>query len=44
MGADVDRAYCGHKHDGATKQFIPHSRGITSPSIKRDHGGATPSS
>ena len=34
--AYVDRGYRGHKHDGAAKVFIAHSRGITSPTIKRE--------
>jgi IS5 family transposase len=34
--AYVDRGYRGHKHDGAVKVIIAHSRGITSPTIKRE--------
>lgn len=34
--AYVDRGYRGHKHEGKAKVYIAHSRGITSPTIKRE--------
>jgi IS5 family transposase len=34
--AYVDRGYRGHKHSGKAKVFIAHTRGITSPTIKRE--------
>ena len=34
--AYVDRGYRGHKHDGTAKVFIAHSRGITSPTVRRE--------
>jgi IS5 family transposase len=33
--ACVDRGYKGHKHGGKAKVTIAHTRGITSPTIKR---------
>jgi IS5 family transposase len=34
--AYVDRGYKGHKHEGKAKVYIAHTRGITSPTIKRE--------
>jgi IS5 family transposase len=34
--AYVDRGYKGHKHGGKAKVYIAHTRGITSPTIKRE--------
>ena len=34
--AYVDRGYRGHKHDGPAKVYIAHSRGIASPTIRRE--------
>lgn len=34
--AYVDRGYHGHKHDGPAKVYIAHSRGIASPTIRRE--------
>ena len=34
--AYVDRGYRGHKHSGNAEVYIAHSRGITSPTIKRE--------
>jgi IS5 family transposase len=34
--ACVDRGYRGHKHNGRTEVYIAHSRGISSPTIKRE--------
>ena len=34
--AYVDRGYKGHKHGGKAKVIIAHTRGITSPTIKRE--------
>ena len=34
--AYVDRGYRGHKHGGKSKVYIAHTRGITSPTIKRE--------
>lgn len=34
--AYVDRGYKGHKHGGNAKVYIAHTRGITSPTIKRE--------
>jgi IS5 family transposase len=34
--AYVDRGYRGHKHSGKAKVYIAHTRGITSPTIKRE--------
>lgn len=34
--AYVDRGYRGHKHGGQAKVYIAHTRGITSPTIKRE--------
>jgi IS5 family transposase len=34
--AYVDRGYHGHKHSGKAKVYIAHTRGITSPTIKRE--------
>ena len=34
--AYVDRGYKGHKHGGNAKVYITHTRGITSPTIKRE--------
>ena len=33
--AYVDRGYRGHKHRGKAEVYIAHSRGISSPTIKR---------
>lgn len=32
----VDRGYRGHKHSGKAQVYIAHTRGITSPTIKRE--------
>jgi len=34
--AYVDRGYRGHKHSGKAQVYIAHTRGITSPTIKRE--------
>lgn len=34
--AYVDRGYRGHKHQGKAQVYIAHSRGIASPTIKRE--------
>lgn len=34
--AYVDRGYKGHKHGGKAKVYIAHTRGIASPTIKRE--------
>lgn len=34
--AYVDRGYRGHRHGGKAKVYIAHTRGITSPTIKRE--------
>ncbi len=34
--AYVDRGYRGHKHSGRAKVYIAHTRGITSPTIRRE--------
>ena len=34
--AYVDRGYKGHGHKGEAKVYISHTRGITSPTIKRE--------
>src|SRR3546814_1996665 len=34
--AYVDRGYSGHKHAGPAKVYIAHSRGIASPTIRRE--------
>ena len=34
--AYVDRGYRGHKHTGKAEVYIAHSRGISSPTIKRE--------
>ncbi|GAC1585318.1 MAG: IS5 family transposase [Sphingomicrobium sp.] len=34
--AYVDRGYRGHKHSGKAEIYIAHSRGISSPTIKRE--------
>jgi IS5 family transposase len=34
--AYVDRGYRGHKHSGDAQVYIAHTRGITSPTIKRE--------
>ena len=34
--AYVDRGYRGHKHSGKAKVYIAHTRGISSPTIKRE--------
>ena len=34
--AYVDRGYRGHKHGGKAKIYIAHTRGIASPTIKRE--------
>jgi len=34
--AYVDRGYKGHKHGGQARVYIAHTRGITSPTIKRE--------
>jgi IS5 family transposase len=34
--AYVDRGYRGHKHSGKAEVYIAHSRGISSPTIKRE--------
>ena len=34
--AYVDRGYRGHKHGGKAKVYIAHTRGISSPTIKRE--------
>src|SRR3546814_5672669 len=34
--AYVDRGYRGHKHAGPAKVYIAHSRGIASPTIRRE--------
>lgn len=34
--AYVDRGYKGHKHGGQVRVYIAHTRGITSPTIKRE--------
>ena len=34
--AYVDRGHRGHKHDGPAKVYIAHSRGIASPTIRRE--------
>jgi len=34
--AYVDRGYRGHRHSGKAKVYIAHTRGITSPTIKRE--------
>lgn len=34
--AYVDRGYKGHKHGGKAKVYIAHTRGITSPTIRRE--------
>jgi len=34
--AYVDRGYKGHRHGGKAKVIIAHTRGITSPTIKRE--------
>ena len=34
--AYVDRGYRGHKHEGPARVFIAHSRGIASPTIRRE--------
>jgi IS5 family transposase len=34
--AYVDRGYKGHRHGGKAKVYIAHTRGITSPTIKRE--------
>jgi IS5 family transposase len=34
--AYVDRGYRGHKHGGKAKVYITHTRGITSPTVKRE--------
>jgi transposase, IS5 family len=34
--AYVDRGYKGHRHTGKTRVYIAHTRGITSPTIKRE--------
>lgn len=34
--AYVDRGYKSHKHGGKAKVYIAHTRGITSPTIKRE--------
>lgn len=34
--AYVDRGYRGHKHTGKAQVYIAHSRGISSPTIKRE--------
>lgn len=34
--AYVDRGYKGHKHSGKAKVYIAHTRGIASPTIKRE--------
>jgi IS5 family transposase len=34
--AYVDRGYKGHKHSGKARVYLAHTRGITSPTIKRE--------
>lgn len=34
--AYVDRGYRGHRHSGNAKVYIAHTRGITSPTIRRE--------
>ena len=34
--AYVDRGYRGHRHQGKAQVYIAHSRGIASPTIKRE--------
>jgi len=34
--AYVDRGYRGHKHSGEAKVYVAHTRGITSPTIRRE--------
>jgi transposase, IS5 family len=34
--AYVDRGYRGHQHSGKAKVYIAHTRGITSPTIRRE--------
>jgi transposase, IS5 family len=34
--AYVDRGYRGHRHGGKAKVFVSHTRGITSPTIRRE--------
>ena len=34
--AYVDRGYRGHKHEGQAQVYIAHSRGIASPTIRRE--------
>ena len=34
--AYVDRGYRGHKHNGKAEVYIAHSRGISSPTIRRE--------
>jgi IS5 family transposase len=34
--AYVDRGYRGHKHSGKAKVYVAHTRGITSPTIRRE--------
>lgn len=34
--AYVDRGYKGHKHDGKARVYIAHTRGIASPTIRRE--------
>jgi IS5 family transposase len=34
--AYVDRGYRGHKHTGKAQVYIAHSRGISSPTIRRE--------
>jgi IS5 family transposase len=35
-GIAVERAYRGHKHSGKAEVYIAHSRGISSPTIRRE--------